>query len=77
MWVREGGCEGVHDLGAQSGGQGEQRLRLGLQEAKRFVSLVEDVEKDEGEMRDPKVVGLVHDEESLETPKKLRGTALR
>lgn len=75
--MRGGDLGGVRGLCGQSGGRGEQRLRNGLQEVKRLVSLVEDVEKDEDVMRDPKDVGLVHDEESLETPKKLKGTALR
>jgi len=41
-----------------------------------LVSLVEDAEKDEDEMQGPKVEDLVHDEEGLGMPKKLRGTAL-
>ena len=41
------------------------------------LTLVEDVEKDEDVMQDPIVLGLVHDEESLEKPKKLKGTAWR
>jgi len=48
-----------------------------LPEVKRLVSLVEDVAKDEDVMQDPKVLGLVRDEGSLETPKKLKGTAWR
>lgn len=75
--MRGGDLGGVHGLDDRSGGRGEQRLRLDLQEVKRLVSLVEDVEKDEDVMQDPKDEGLVHDEESLETPKKLKGTALR
>jgi len=69
--------EGVHDLCGQSGGRGGQRLMLDLRVVKRLVSLVEDVEKDEDVMQDPIVLGLVHDEESLEKPKKLKGTAWR
>lgn len=75
--MRGGDLGGVRGLCGRRGGRGEQRLRNGLQEVKRLVSLVGDVEKDEDVLRDPKDVGLVHDEESLETPKKLKGTALR
>ena len=51
------------------------RLRYNIY--KSVLTLASDVEKDEDVMQDPKDVGLVHGEESLETPKKLKGTALR
>jgi hypothetical protein len=49
---------------------------LDLQEVKMLVSLVEDAGKDEGEMPGPKGADQVHDEESLERRKRLKGTAL-
>lgn len=76
MWGRGGGWEGAREHGElRNEGRGEQPLTLDPQEVKMLVSLEAGEEKDEDVMQGPKDEGLVHDEEILETQKKLRETA--